>query len=73
MADQSPEAAGEAEAEQFEFAAKFMAYERELRSLLVGGGGAERDVVVLMDAFDVLVFPSLKKIKQVCVCVCVCV
>jgi hypothetical protein len=33
--------------------------------MLISGKWAEGDVIVLMDAFDVLVFPPLRNIKEV--------
>jgi hypothetical protein len=64
----------------FTFSVKFVAYQREISARLAAGEYAESDVVVLMDAFDVLVFPAIRRIKKVrcywqsvSVCLCVCV
>ena len=50
---------------RFDFSAKFAAYKRRIQEGLELGIYAESDVIVLLDAFDVLVFPALQRIKQV--------
>ena len=56
---------GEDTGPRFNFAVKFVAYLREISDMLISGKWAEGDVIVLMDAFDVLVFPPLRNIKEV--------
>ena len=52
---------------------KFAAYLHSIIAGLARGECAESDVIVLMDAFDVLVFPALRNIKQVHMCLHTCI
>lgn len=50
---------------RFDFSVKFVAYLREIAMALSTGEWEESDVIVLMDAFDVLVFPPLSRVNEV--------
>jgi len=56
---------GEDAGPRFNFSMKFVAYLREIAAALSTGEWKENDVIVLMDAFDVLVFPPLTRINKV--------
>ena len=50
---------------RFDFSLKFAEYSRQMKRQLSLGGYSLNDVIVLMDAFDVVVFPAIRDIKQV--------
>ena len=56
---------GEDTGPRFNFSVKFVAYLREMAAALSTGVWNESDVIVLIDAFDVLVFPPLTRINEV--------